>query len=85
MSELSKRSLEPIRFGEFLYERQLITEEELICALGEHWSNGGRIGTAISRLGLLQRDEVERAAAAYHTLEIVELEDNGRDGNRVLA
>jgi len=67
------RILETIRFGEYLFERSVITEEQLLCALGEHWSNGGRIGAAIARLGLLESDEVERHAADYHELDIVEV------------
>jgi len=65
--------LVPIRFGEFLCERKLITDEQLLDALGDHWSNGGRIGNAISRRGFLSPDEVERQASAYHELEIIEI------------
>jgi hypothetical protein len=72
--------LETIRFGEFLCERDLISEEELLSALGEHWSNGGRIGAAVARLGLLDSDEVERQAAEYHGLDVVEV-----GGSRILA
>jgi len=78
------KSLETIRFGEYLFERAIITEEELLSALAEHWSNGGRIGAAIARLGLLDSDEVERYAAAYHQLEIVEVGEFGAE-NRILA
>jgi hypothetical protein len=63
----------PIRFGEFLCQRQLITEEQLLEALGDHWSNGGKIGTAVERQGFLDFDEIERQAAAYHSLETVEI------------
>ena len=69
-----RKSLETIRFGEYLFEQSLISEEELISALGEHWSNGGRIGAAVTRLGLLKASEVERQAAAYHQLDIVEVD-----------
>jgi len=65
--------LMPIRFGEFLCQRQLITEEQLLEALGDHWSNGGKIGTAVERQGFLDFDEIERQAAAYHSLETVEI------------
>ena len=46
-----RRKLERIRFGEFLLEKKLLNDEQLIAALAEHWSNGGKIGTAISRAG----------------------------------
>jgi hypothetical protein len=73
-TEPTKPHLVPIRFGEFLYERNLITDEQLLEALGEHWSNGGRLGTAIARQGILSSDEVERAARADHGLEIIEID-----------
>lgn len=64
----------PIRFGEFLRERRLLTDEQLLDALGEHWSNGGRIGSAIARRGYLSREEIEQQAEAYHTLDVIEIE-----------
>lgn len=65
--------LTPIRFGEFLCQRDLITEEQLLEALGDHWSNGGKIGSAVARQGFLDQEEIERQAAAYHSLETVEV------------
>ena len=35
-------TLEPIRFGEFLRDRALITEEQWLAALADHWS--ARVG-----------------------------------------
>lgn len=69
----AKLTLEPIRFGEFLYERRLLDDEQLLDVLADHWSSGGRIGSAVARRGYLSRDEVERQARAYHGLEIVEV------------
>lgn len=69
-----KPHLVPIRFGEFLCERALITDEQLLDALGDHWCNGGRIGSAIARRGFLSQAEVERQAAAYHQLDTVEID-----------
>ncbi|MCP4449654.1 MAG: hypothetical protein GY811_30635 [Myxococcales bacterium] len=65
--------LTPIRFGEFLCQRELITEEQLLEALGDHWSNGGNIGSAIRRQGFLDLEEIEREAVAYHSLDTVEV------------
>ena len=64
----------PIRFGEFLCERALITDEQLLDALGDHWVNGGKIGAAIARRGFLSQDEIERQAADYHGLDVIEIE-----------
>ncbi len=65
--------LTPIRFGEFLCQKELITEEQLLEALGDHWSNGGKIGSAVALQGFLDPEEIERQAAAYHSLETVEV------------
>jgi hypothetical protein len=74
----AKLSLEPIRFGEFLYEQQLLTDEQLLEVLADHWSNGGRIGSVVSRRGILSSAEVERQASIYHdgldVIEVVEIE-----------
>ena len=64
----------PIRFGEFLCERDLISDEQLLDALGDHWVNGGKIGTAIARRGFLSTDEIERQAALYHGLDVIEID-----------
>jgi len=65
--------LTAIRFGEYLCQRELITEEQLLEALGDHWSNGGNIGAAVRRQGFLDSEEIERQAAAYHSLDTVEI------------
>ena len=51
----------------------MLNDEQLLAALGEHWSNGGNIGTAISRAGFLPPEEVERQAALYHGLDVIEI------------
>lgn len=68
-----KLTLEPIRFGEFLYERDLLDEEQLLAVLADHWSNGGRIGAVVSRRGILSTEEVELQAHIYHGLEVIEV------------
>lgn len=70
----TKPHLVPIRFGEFLCERNFITDEQLLDALGDHWSNGGKLGSAIARRGFMSADEVEQAASAYHDLETIEID-----------
>lgn len=73
MNGITANKLQPIRFGEYLFERQLITEEQLLATLGDHWSNGGRVGEAIVRLGFLDPREIEEQAAAYHRLDVIEV------------
>ncbi len=63
----------PIRFGEFLCEKNLISDEQLLDALGEHWAHGGRIGAVISRRGFISQIDIERLAAEYHALSIIEI------------
>jgi len=71
--DVPRRKLERIRFGEFLVEKKLLSDEQLLAALAEHWSNGGNIGTAISRSGFLPPEEIERQAALYHDLDVIEI------------
>ncbi len=66
-------TLEPIRFGEYLLERRAISDGEYLDALADHFANGGRFGVAVSRRGILSSDEVERLAAEYHALRVVEV------------
>ena len=65
--------LTALPFGEFLCSLDLISDEQLLQALGDHWSNGGNIGTAICRQGFLEREELERQATIYHSLDTVEI------------
>lgn len=72
-SEMQRRGLQRIRFGEFLVEKNMLSDEQLLAALAEHWSNGGTIGAAISRSGFLPAEEIERQAAIYHDLDVIEI------------
>jgi hypothetical protein len=67
--------LEPVRFGEYLRERNLITDEQLLAALAEHWSDRRfTIGRTLVEQGILPFDLVEAEARAYHDdLDIVEV------------
>jgi len=71
-------TLEPVRFGEFLLHRHLISDEQWLAALAEHWSATGRnrkpIGTTIVANGFLAREVVEREARAFHEdIEVIEV------------
>jgi hypothetical protein len=76
-------TLEPVRFGEFLRDRNLISDEQWLCALAEHWSDatvpGGRrrrrrIGQTIVANGFLPAEIVEAEARVFHDdLDIVEV------------
>jgi hypothetical protein len=67
-------TLEPVRFGEFLRDRNLITDEQWLAALAEHWSSHGRlrIGATIVARGYLPTEIVEAEARVFHDdLEVV--------------
>jgi hypothetical protein len=69
-------TLEPVRFGEFLRDRKLITEEQWLAALADHWSAPIRrpIGVTIVLRGYLSKEIVEAEARVFHEdLEVVEV------------
>jgi hypothetical protein len=69
-------TLEPVRFGEFLRDRNLISDEQWLCALAAHWSarRKRRIGATIVEFGFLPYDVVEAEARVFHDdLDIVEV------------
>ena len=65
------KSLQPFRFGEFLVERKVISEGELLDALAEHWMSGRRLGDALAHRGYLPSSEIERLAREYENLTTV--------------
>lgn len=68
------QTIETIRFGEFLYAQELLTDAQLLEVLAHHWSNGGRIGTSIRQHGYLTAEQIEQQAALYHGLDVIEIE-----------
>lgn len=79
--------LEPLRFGEYLRERNLITDEQLIAALAAHWSDRRfTIGRTLVEQGILPFELVEAEARAYHhELDVVEVVDRRAEGTGVTA
>lgn len=68
-----------MRFGEFLRDRQLISEEQWLAALADHWSSSTRlsIGATIVAHGFLTSDVVEAEARAFHDdLDVIEVFDD---------
>jgi len=69
-------TLEPVRFGEFLRDRALISDEQWLAALAHHWSASRRrkLGAAIIEMGFLSVDMLESEARVFHDdLEVVEV------------
>ena len=76
-------TLEPVRFGEFLRDRSLISEEQWIAALATHWSAATRrrIGDTIVAEGFLAASTVEAELRTFHDeLEVVEIGEAGEVG-----
>ena len=82
-------TLEPVRFGEFLLARNLISDEQWLAALAEHWSAAAtgkrsRIGATIVDHGFLAREVVEREARAFHDeIDVVEIVESLPRSERV--
>ena len=69
-------TLEPVRFGEFLRDRHVISDEQWLAALADHWSAPvrRRIGLAIVENGFLSFEEVEAEARVFHDdLDVIEV------------
>jgi hypothetical protein len=72
-------TLEPVRFGEFLLTKNLITDEQWLAALADHWSSAAtghyrRIGTTIIEWGFLAPEVVEAEARAFHDdIDVIEV------------
>jgi hypothetical protein len=71
-------TLEPVRFGEFLRDRSLISDEQWLAALAHHWSSASarrrKIGATIVELAFLPAEVVEAEARAFHDdLDVVEV------------
>lgn len=68
-------------FGEFLRDNGLLSEEELIEALADHWSNGITIDAAVCRRGFLSREQVDSWADIFHNIQLVEMDIDDAAGN----
>jgi hypothetical protein len=63
--------LEPVRFGDFLVERKLINEGQLLDALADHWIAGCRIGEAVVRRGYLSIEQLTQQLNDFQNLTTV--------------
>jgi hypothetical protein len=60
-----------VRFGDFLLERKIIDEGQLLDALAEHWMSGCRIGESVARKGYVPLNEIEQLALEFESLKTV--------------
>jgi hypothetical protein len=68
---MALKTLQPVRFGDFLVEKQVIDEGQLLDALAEHWISGERIGETIAKRGYLKEQVVERLAREFESLTTI--------------
>ncbi len=69
-------ALVTVRFGEFLREKNLISDEQWLAALATHWSETPRrrFGDTLVDLDILDSGAVEEAAGVFHDgLDVVEV------------
>jgi hypothetical protein len=69
-------ALVTVRFGEFLREKNLISDEQWLAALATHWSESPRrrLGDTLVDLDILDSGAVEAAADVFHDgLDVVEV------------
>ena len=60
--------LERLRFGDFLVERKVISEGQLLDALAEHWRSGEKLGQSVARKGYVPANEIERLVHEFENL-----------------
>jgi hypothetical protein len=63
--------LEPVRFGDFLVEKKVIDEGQLLDALADHWMSGCRIGEAAVRRGYMSSAELHTRLSEFESLSTV--------------
>jgi hypothetical protein len=68
---MAEMALEQVRFGDFLVEKKLINEGQLLDALADHWMSGCRIGEAVARKGYLRHDQVKQLLQEFENLTTV--------------
>lgn len=80
-SALRPAVLVTVRFGEYLRDQLLLSEEQWLAALAAHWSEEPRrrFGDTVVAQGFLSAEAVERAAAEFHDgLDVVEISGSRR-------
>ncbi len=64
-------TLQPLRFGDFLVEKKVLDEGQLLDTLAEHWMSGCRVGESAVRRGYLSVDELSRRLSEFESLTTV--------------
>jgi len=64
-----------LRFGEWLVEKDLLSQGQLEEALSDQQTKGGRLGEVLRRLNILGDKQVTQALADYLSIKCIDLED----------
>jgi MSHA biogenesis protein MshE len=68
---MAEIALQPLRFGDFLVEKNLINEGQLLDALADHWISGRRLGETMVQRGYLSAEALTRYLAEFDGLAVV--------------
>ncbi len=68
---MAGNALEHVRFGDFLVEKKLIDEGQLLDVLADHWMSGCRIGESVARRGYLPAARVQELLHEFENLATV--------------
>jgi hypothetical protein len=68
---MAAKALQPLRFGDFLVEKRLIDDGQLLDALADHWMSGRPIGETVVRRGYLTAEQVRLQLREFEGLSIV--------------
>jgi hypothetical protein len=68
---MAGKALERVRFGDFLVEKKLIDEGQLLDALADHWMSGCRIGESVARKKYLSSEQVKQLLEEFENLTTV--------------
>lgn len=71
--------LEVIRFGDFLRDKRLVSDEQLLSALAHHWAaqvqgQRTRLGESLVACGILSREIVASQLLQFCDTSIVDVE-----------
>ena len=69
--QTESQTLRPLEFGDYLIERKMLDEAQLLDALAETWQTRSRLAESLVRRGYLGKDEVDRLLVEYDNLNVV--------------
>ena len=65
------QTLRPIEFGDYLIERKVLDEAQLLDVLAETWQSRSLLADSIVRRGYLAQADLDRLLAEFENLNVV--------------